>query len=82
MRYSLHKQAQASLHSGLDIKSAVRLPTGEKFDDWLAVHSMPLLLSITFVVAVDFFNRINLMYGTISDVCTSTSCPTMCGGAK
>ncbi|KAK6024849.1 Mob1/phocein family protein [Ostertagia ostertagi] len=32
--------------------------------------------------AVDFFNRINLMYGTISDACTKESCPTMSGGSK
>ena len=33
-------------------------------------------------LAVDFFNRINLLYGTISDVCTRETCPTMCGGAR
>ena len=33
-------------------------------------------------LAVDFFNRINLMYGTIADVCTEESCPTMSGGPK
>lgn len=31
---------------------------------------------------VDFFNRINLIYGTISDYCTDCSCPTMSGGPK
>ena len=33
-------------------------------------------------VVVDFFNRINLMYGTICDFCTSTTCPVMSGGPK
>uniref|UniRef100_A0A914W3Y3 Uncharacterized protein n=1 Tax=Plectus sambesii TaxID=2011161 RepID=A0A914W3Y3_9BILA len=70
LRYNLHKQAEASLHSGLDLKSAVRMPANENFDDWLAVHT------------VDFFNRINLMYGTIAESCTPQSCPTMSGGAK
>uniref|UniRef100_A0A1I8AT00 MOB kinase activator-like 2 n=1 Tax=Steinernema glaseri TaxID=37863 RepID=A0A1I8AT00_9BILA len=70
LRYNLHKHAQATLHSGLDLRSAVRLPPNENFDDWLAVHT------------VDFFNRINLMYGTVSDVCTAKSCPTMSGGAR
>ena len=32
----------------------VKLPKGEDFNDWLAVH------------VVDFFNRINLIYGTVS----------------
>ncbi|EFO93796.1 hypothetical protein CRE_12507 [Caenorhabditis remanei] len=70
LRYSLHKQAEATLHSGVDLRHAVKLPPSENFDDWLAVHT------------VDFFNRINLMYGTISDVCTRESCPTMCGGSR
>ncbi|KAE9555033.1 hypothetical protein FO519_001779 [Halicephalobus sp. NKZ332] len=70
LRYNLHKQAQATLNSGLNLKEAVKLPPNENFDDWLAVHT------------VDFFNRINLLYGTISDVCTRESCPTMSGGSR
>uniref|UniRef100_A0A0M3HMT5 Mob1/phocein family n=1 Tax=Ascaris lumbricoides TaxID=6252 RepID=A0A0M3HMT5_ASCLU len=70
LRYNLHKQAQATLHSGVDLRAAVRLPANENFDDWLAVHT------------VDFFNRINLLYGTIADVCTAKSCPTMSGGPR
>ncbi|KAK0090444.1 hypothetical protein PV325_000108 [Microctonus aethiopoides] len=70
LRYSLHKQAQASLSSGINLRTAVQLPPGEDFDDWMAVH------------VVDFFNRINLIYGTISEYCDSSSCPTMSGGAR
>lgn len=33
-------------------------------------------------LAVDFFNRINLLYGTVCDVCTAKSCPIMSGGSK
>lgn len=33
-------------------------------------------------LVVDFFNRINLIYGTISEYCDSASCPTMSGGAR
>lgn len=40
------------------------------------------LKRIIFVSVVDFFNRINLIYGTISEWCTETSCPTMSGGPK
>lgn len=39
-------------------------------NDWLAVH------------VVDFFNRINLIYGTVSEYCTEQSCPTMSGGSR
>ncbi|KAF8796948.1 MOB kinase activator-like 3 like protein [Argiope bruennichi] len=52
LRYSLHKRAQASLDSAVDLQEAVKLPPGENLNDWLAVH------------VVDFFNRINLIYGT------------------
>jgi hypothetical protein len=48
----------------------VQLPKGEDFNDWLAVH------------VVDFFNRINLIYGTVCEQCTDSSCPTMSGGPK
>lgn len=33
-------------------------------------------------LVVDFFNRINLIYGTVSEYCDSASCPTMSGGAR
>ncbi|NWR37832.1 MOB3B kinase, partial [Tachuris rubrigastra] len=69
-RFQLHKQAQASLHSGLDLKAAVQLPSGEDQNDWVAVH------------VVDFFNRINLIYGTICEFCTEATCPVMSGGPK
>jgi len=70
LRYSLHKQAQASLSSGINLRSVVQLPEGEDLNDWIAVH------------VVDFFNRINLIYGTVSDFCTDESCPTMSGGPR
>lgn len=70
MRYSLHKQAQASLNSGINLRDVVKLPENENMNDWLAVH------------VVDFFNRINLIYGTVSEYCTTQSCPTMSGGSR
>ncbi|XP_017671942.1 PREDICTED: MOB kinase activator 3B isoform X3 [Lepidothrix coronata] len=69
-RFELHKRAQASLNSGLDLKAAVQLPSGEDQNDWVAVH------------VVDFFNRINLIYGTICEFCTEKTCPVMSGGPK
>ncbi|XP_038053079.1 MOB kinase activator 3B-like [Patiria miniata] len=70
LRYQLHKKAMASLNSGLDLKAVVSLPAEEDLNDWLAVH------------VVDFFNRINLIYGTICEYCTDESCPIMSGGSK
>ncbi|XP_077201366.1 MOB kinase activator 3B isoform X2 [Paroedura picta] len=69
-RFELHKRAQASLNSGVDLKAAVQLPSGEDLNDWVAVH------------VVDFFNRINLIYGTICEFCTERTCPVMSGGPK
>ncbi|CAH2310709.1 Hypothetical predicted protein [Pelobates cultripes] len=69
-RFELYKKAQASLKSGLDLKTVVQLPPGENINDWIAVH------------VVDFFNRINLIYGTMSEFCTEKSCPIMSGGFK
>ncbi|XP_041367684.1 MOB kinase activator 3C-like [Gigantopelta aegis] len=70
LKYQLHLQANASLNAGLDLKEVVKLPPGEEIHDWLAVH------------VVDFFNRINLLYGTICEHCTEQTCPTMSGGPK
>uniref|UniRef100_A0A8C9G000 MOB kinase activator 3A n=1 Tax=Pavo cristatus TaxID=9049 RepID=A0A8C9G000_PAVCR len=35
-RFELHKRAQATLHSGVDLKAAVQLPRGEDQNDWVA----------------------------------------------
>lgn len=69
-RFELYKKAQASLKSGLDLRKVVQLPEGESLNDWIAVH------------VVDFFNRINLIYGTMSEYCTERTCPIMSGGLK
>ena len=31
---------------------------------------------------VDFFNQINMLYGTITEFCTEESCPVMSAGPK
>ena len=35
-----------------------------------------------FGLAVDFFNQINMLYGTITEFCTEDSCPLMSAGPK
>jgi len=69
-RYELHKQLQASLGSGTDLKAAVQLPEGEDLSEWLAVN------------VIDFFNQINLLYGSITEFCTEKTCPIMSAGSK
>ncbi|KAH3767534.1 MOB kinase activator 1B [Pelomyxa schiedti] len=65
----LQKFAQATLGSG-NLKLAVTLPEGEDLNEWLAVNT------------VDFFNQINMLYGTISEFCTRDTCPAMTAGPK
>jgi len=61
------KKTLATLGSG-SMKSAVQLPKGEDLKEWIAVNT------------VDFFNEINLLYGTISEFCTKEKCPVMSAG--
>ena len=67
-KYRLHKRSRASLRTGIDLRAAVVLPANEELNDWLSVH------------VVDFYNRISLIYGTLSEYCTDESCPVMSGG--
>jgi len=68
LRFELHKKATASLNAGVNLNDAVNLPPGEDLNEWLAMHT------------VDFFNRVNLIYGAVCDQCTPESCPKMSGG--
>jgi len=70
LKYNLHKQANASLQSGIDLRQVVKRPLDHDQLDWIAVH------------VVEFFNRINLIYGTVCEYCTKETCPKMSGGPK
>ena len=65
-----HTHTQATLHSGLDLSQVVKVPDDQEYEDWIAVN------------VVDFFNRINIIYGTVCEICTDASCPMMSGGPK
>jgi len=54
-------------HSDTDLRQLVDLPPGLGYNEWLASHT------------IDFFQHINLVYGTISEYCTTTTCPDMNG---
>lgn len=68
-QYQLKRYAEATLGSG-NLRRAVILPDGEDLDEWLAVNT------------VDFFNHINMLYGTITEFCIPSECPTMSAGAR
>ncbi|XP_047071942.1 MOB kinase activator-like 1A [Lolium rigidum] len=65
----LKKHIDATLGSG-NLRDAVRLPPGEELNEWLAVNT------------VDFFNQVNILYGTLIEFCTPATCPTMTAGSK
>ncbi|KAK2958542.1 putative Maintenance of ploidy protein mob1 [Blattamonas nauphoetae] len=66
-RQELLKHLNTTLLSG-NLKEAVALPEGEDQNEWLAVNTF------------DFFNQINMLYGTITEFCTKDSCPIMNAG--
>lgn len=77
------KHAAATLGSG-NLRNAVQLPEGNKYikllfqllsfmlgedpNEWIAVNT------------VDFFNQINMLYGTITEFCTEDTCCIMSAG--
>ncbi|KAK2945041.1 putative Maintenance of ploidy protein mob1 [Blattamonas nauphoetae] len=66
-RQELLKHINTTLGSG-NLREAVALPEGEDLNEWLAVNTF------------DFFNQINMLYGTITEFCTKESCPMMTAG--
>jgi len=71
--YQLHKYAKATVKATLgagNLHEAVVLPEGEDKSEWLAVNT------------VDFFNQINLLYGSITEFCTKESCACMSAGPQ
>ena len=61
----IHTLAQRTLGTG-SLREAVTLPPGESLNEWLAVKTL------------DLFNETNLVYGFVSEFCTTSSCPIMC----
>uniref|UniRef100_A0A1Q3G224 Putative mob1/phocein family n=1 Tax=Culex tarsalis TaxID=7177 RepID=A0A1Q3G224_CULTA len=50
-----------------DLRLLVDLPAGLDYNEWLASHTLAL------------FEHVNLVYGTISEFCTTSGCPDMTG---
>jgi len=67
-RYLLYQQAKASFGLTTNLKHAVKLPTGEDFNEWLAAH------------VLDFYNRTNLLFGAIEEYCDEEKFPEMTAG--
>lgn len=67
--YQTNKEYQQTLGSG-NLRVAVALPQGEDVNEWVAVNT------------VDFFNQINMLYGTLTEFCTPETCPVMSAGPR
>jgi hypothetical protein len=80
--WQLKQFAEATLGSG-SLRKAVKLPEGEDENEWLAVNGMfthtwqQCLKLIRVTTVVDFYNQINLLYGSITEFCSPQSCPEM-----
>lgn len=48
----------------------MKLPPGEDLFEWLAVNT------------VDFYNAASVLYGSLEEFCTASSCPVMSAGPK
>lgn len=70
----------------------MKLPEGEDLNEWLAVNGaysayMPLTVDGAlffffpnddgFATVVDFYNQVNLLYGSITEFCSPVTCPEM-----
>ncbi|CDK26156.1 unnamed protein product [Kuraishia capsulata CBS 1993] len=66
----IREYAESTLGSDSALAQAVKLPKDEDLNEWLAVH------------IVDFYNQINMLYGTITEFCSPTTCPRMTATAQ
>ena len=78
--YQLRQYAEATLGGG-SLRKIVKLPEGEDENEWLAVNSendwRSFIHDTDRETVVDFYNHINLLYGSITEFCSPQSCPEM-----
>lgn len=77
------KEAKKVVPSERSIKIAVQIPEGESPEEWLAANSVFYALQLySSTSAIDFYNQLNMLYGTLVERCTKESCPKMDAGTK
>lgn len=76
-----------------NLNTIVELPSGLDYNEWLASHSklnvrrrngksqrfLIAAFAPLFSSALALFEHVNLVYGTISEFCTTSGCPDMTG---
>lgn len=68
--YVHREKIQAGLDAEPILKEMIKLPEGEKLNDWLGVNT------------IHFYNIASMVYGTTSKFCSDQSCPEMSAGPK
>lgn len=68
----------------MDMRILVDLPAGLDYNEWLASHSkytalLPDSILMIVILAMALFDHVNLVYGTVSEFCTTSGCPDMTG---
>lgn len=46
------------------------------------VPTIIIIIILTTLLAVEFFQQINMLYGTLAEFCTESTCPTMSAGPR
>ena len=69
-RFQLSKKELGATLDSENLRKAVMLPEGKDLNEWVACH-------INY-----FYNQVNMLYGTVAEVCTEQSCPVMNAGPK
>ncbi|KAL9642180.1 hypothetical protein ABK040_007183 [Willaertia magna] len=73
--FNLHKKLEETLHpedsfTDTVMQESVKLPPGDDLNEWISVHT------------IDFYNKINSIYGILTEYCTDKTCPKMAAGAN
>jgi len=63
--YLEERHVNSFIRETSEIKELVPLPPSIDLNEWIATNTLA------------FFNQVDLLYGTVSEKCTVTSCPTM-----
>ncbi|PVU96568.1 hypothetical protein BB559_002341 [Furculomyces boomerangus] len=68
-RFRLKKLGEDALGDDV-LRKAVELPPGEDPNEWISCH------------IVDFYNHTNMLFSSVTHLCTKESCPIMSAGPK
>ena len=81
-----HLDEWLAVHSTSPLLSFPPFPNSNIYfvreQDHISILNLPLIISHLCRVAVDFFNHVNILYGSIGEFCTPQTCRIMTAGPK